>query len=141
MGDGMKIEKKLFIILISLLIIVLLIVFIKNYNLYQKQYEVSRMPLSSLSILNNEVELSDSKRSYSLNIDCSSLKDENTQIVSYQLQRYALEDNISISSVIYDGNKVLTDNYDHLTSLNTTIKISDKNKTYEQVFVINATCE
>ena len=141
MGDGMKIEKKLFIILISLLIIVLLIVFIKNYNLYQKQYEVSRMPLSSLSILNNEVELSDSKRSYNLNIDCSSLKDENTQIVSYQLQRYALEDNVSISSVIYDGNKVLTDNYDHLTSLNTTIKISDKNKTYEQVFVINATCE
>ena len=50
MGDGMKFEKNLFIALISLLVIVLLIAFIKKYNTYKAEYEVTQMPLSSLSI-------------------------------------------------------------------------------------------
>ncbi len=137
----MKFEKKFFIFLISLLIIVLIIIFFKNYNLYKEMYEVSKMPLSSLSILNNEIKLEDNKHTYNINIDCSSLKDPNNQIISYDLFKYAEKANISITTKIYDGDKVLTDDYSHLTSINTSLSITDQNKKYEQVFVINATCE
>lgn len=137
----MKFEKKFFIFLISLLIIVLTIIFFKNYNLYKEMYEVSKMPLSSLSILNNEVKLEDNQHTYNINIDCSSLKDPNNQIISYDLFKFAEKANVSIATKIYDGDKVLTDDYSHLTSINTSLSITDQNKKYEQVFVINATCE
>ena len=141
MGDGMKFEKNLFIALISLLVIVLLIAFIKKYNTYKAEYEVTQMPLSSLSILNNEIDLNSNQRTYNLTIDCSSLlKDKNTQIISYKLLKNTQEPIISLTTKVYDGEKVV-DNYNHITSINTIMSITDQNKKYEQVFVINATCK
>lgn len=137
----MNFEKKLFIALISILVLVLLIIFIKNYHTYKEVYDVAQMPFSSLSILNNEIKLENNQRTYNLTIDCSSLKDENTQIISYKLLKENEESNLSISTKIYDNDKVLTDTYEHITSINAIINISDKNKIYEQIFVINATCK
>ena len=137
----MNFEKKLFIVLISTLIIVLLFIFTKNYHTYKEVYDATTMPFSSLSILNNDLDLKANERVYNLNIDCSSLKDENTQIISYQLLKEATESNLSISTKIYNNDQVLTDTYDHITSINATISVTNPNKTYEQVFIINATCE
>ncbi len=137
----MNFEKKLFIVLISILIIVLLFIFTKNYHTYKEVYDATTMPFSSLSILNNDLDLKANERVYNLNIDCSSLKDENTQIISYQLLKEATESNLSISTKIYNNDQVLTDTYDHITSINATISVTNPNKTYEQVFIINATCE
>ena len=137
----MKFEKKFFIVIISLLIIVLLIVFIKRYNTYKKTYEVTQMPFSSLSILNNEIDLNDNKRTYNLTIECTSLKDENTQIISYNLQKFATDYNISTTTKVYDDNQVLLDNYDHITAINSVLSLTDKNNQYEQIFIINATCK
>ena len=125
----MKFEKNLFIALISLLVIVLLIAFIKKYNTYKAEYEVTQMPLSSLSILNNEIALKSNQRTY-----------KNTQIISYKLLKNTQEPIISLTTKVYDGEKVV-DNYDHITSINTIMSITDQNKKYEQVFAINAICK
>lgn len=137
----MKFERNLFIFLISLLIIVLLIVYVRRYNTYKNFYEVAKMPFETLSILDNKVELADNQKSYNLQLDCSSLKDENTQIVSYTLQKGALDSNITISSKVYNGDSIVKTDYSQITSINTIISIVDPEKKYEQIFSINATCE
>lgn len=138
----MKLEKYIFIALISLLIITLGIVFTKRYNEYKKMSELAEQPFASISILNNEISLANKKRKYELTIDCSNLVDENTQIISYKLKDNNKNALISTQTTIINENQqIIEEDYSDISELKTIITITDKDKTYEQIFYINTICE
>ncbi len=137
----MKKEKYFFITLISLLIIVLLIIFIKNYYSYKQINDLAITPFNKLSILNTKIELQDNKRIYNIEIDCTNLKEPNTQIVNYELNKSFKDSLITINTKIYNNNELLENNYEHITNINTLISITNKNKEYEQLYYINSICK
>ncbi len=137
----MKKEKYLFIILISLLFIVLLTIFIKNYITYQNISEASLNPFKELNILNNSLLLEDNTKTYNIQIDCTSLANPNNQIISYKLKPKYQDNLISVTNTITNKQEILNNDFAKATNIDTIISIKNPHYPYEQIFHIISTCQ
>ncbi len=136
----MKLENK---ILLSILIIGLILFCILLYvelKPYQEEALLSRSPFTEIKILNQKVELNKIDRLYKNSIDCSNLH-ENEQIVSYKLVEGKENYKVSTNIQLFNDNKLLTTNYQNTTNLITRLTIKDDKNNYEQIYIIESTCQ
>lgn len=137
----MKKEKYIIIALVSILIVVGVFIFIRNYFSFKKEILVASNPFYTLEILDEKVRLKDEVRSYNIEVDCSTLFDENTQILYYQLKEEMRKSTVQVLSKIYKNNELIITNFKEATSIDTVISVFDEEKTYEQIYYVNATCK
>lgn len=137
----MKKENYIIIALIAILILVILSIFIRNYTSFKDSLEIASNPFNTLEILDEKVRLKENERTYSIEVDCSTIIDENTQLVYYQLAEPHKKSTITVTSKIYKNNEVITSNYKEATNIETIISVFDNKKIYEQIYHINATCK
>lgn len=136
----MKLENK---ILLSILIIGLILFCILLYvelKPYQEEALLSRSPFTEIKILNQKVELNKIDRLYKNSIDCSNLH-ENEQIVSYKLVEGKENYKVSTNIQLFNDNKLLTTHYQNTTNLITRLTIKDDKNNYEQIYIIESTCQ
>lgn len=136
----MKFENK---VLISFIIVgLLLFSFLLNKKLspYKDEALLTRNPFSEIKILNKKVELNKTDRLYKNKIDCSKLQ-LNSQILSYSLNKGKENYKVTASIIVFKDNIVLKDNYEEATNIETKIIIKDENKLYEQIYLIESTCQ
>lgn len=136
----MKKENYIIIALLAILMIVILSILVKNYNTCKVNLITSSNPFNTLEILDEKVRLKENERTYNMELDCSKLIDENTQIVYYQLAESHRNATISVETKLFKENEIITTNLNEATNLETIISILDNQKTYEQIYHIKATC-
>lgn len=136
----MKFKNKILIYLI--LVGLLLFIFLLNKKLssYKDEAVLTRNPFTEIKILNQKVELNKTDRAYKHNIDCSKLE-INSQILSYSLNKGKENYKVTASIKVFKDNIVLKDNYEESTNIETKIIIKDENKLYEQIYLIESTCQ
>ncbi len=135
----MKKENWLIRILFMILIILVMIIFIKNYINDSKVYKNNRIPFTNLEILNKEITLIDNKRSYEITRDCQNIVDENAQLINYQLDEDFEMATIDINTKFFKNNIYLEANFNEATSFETIITVSNNNA-YEQLYYIKGLC-
>lgn len=136
----MKKENYIIIALLAILMIVILSILVKNYNTCKVNLITSSNPFNTLEILDEKVRLKENERTYNMELDCSKLIDENTQIVYYQLAESHRNATISVETKLFKETEIITTNLNEATNLETIISILDNQKTYEQIYHIKATC-
>lgn len=137
----MKTENKIIFFLTIVLIIVSLFLFIKKYNEYKNITIITSNPFKEIKILNQNIEINNKERSYTKTIDCSSLIDKNTEIISYNLKENYQDYKISISTKLYNENYVIIDDFNNISNMEINMFITDPQDTYEQLYYIKAICE
>lgn len=136
----MKKENIIIISLLAILVIVITSIFIRNYSSYKTNLKIASNPFNTIEVLDEKVRLKDNERTYSVDVDCSKIVDENTQIIYYQLTETHRKSTIKVESKILKDNEVLTTGLNRARSIDTIISVFDSNETYEQIYHINATC-
>lgn len=136
----MKLENKILVSIIIIGLIIFNILLYKELRKYQDESILSRNPFNEIKILNTSVELNDTNRYYKNNIDCSSLK-ENEQIISYKLVEGKEEYKVSTNIQILNNDKLVSNNYNKVTSLMTRLTVQDPKKQYEQIYIIESICQ
>ncbi len=91
-------------------------------------------PFKYLKILNNPIKLRFNKTNYNIKINCEKLNDPNIQIVDYRLRKVKEDNNISVSTEIYDKNKEKINDFDNISTMTININVNSKK------YTINATC-
>jgi hypothetical protein len=136
----MKLENKILLSIIIIGLILFSILLYKELKPYQEEALLSRSPLTEIKILNQKIEINKIDRLYKNSIDCSNLQ-ENEQIISYKLVEGKENYKVSTNIQIFKDNKLLTTNYQEATNIITRLTIKDKNNQYEQIYIIESTCQ
>ena len=137
----MKINKKrLIVILIIISLLIFIVMLLKKVNQYKELYVLTQNPFSKISILNQNVILNNTDRLYIKSVDCNNLT-PNEQIVYFTLKESKENYKVSVFINIYENNKLLTDNYEKATNIETRLIVKDSNKQYEQIYVIESICQ
>ena len=136
----MKLENKILVSIIIISLLLFSILLYKELKTYQEESYITRNPFQEIKILNQKVELNKTNRLYKNNIDCSKLN-ENEQIVSYKLVEGKENYKVSTNIQILKNNNLLTTNYQEATNIITRLTIKDDNNKYEQIYIIESTCQ
>ncbi len=131
----------IFHILTTIIIfIVLLVIYNKQIDYYNNLEYITNNPFNIINILGTKITPSNSKRTYNVEVDCTKLQ-PNNEITSFILKESYQDFKVSVKSTIYNNNKVLIDNYENASNIETIIQVVDKEKNYEQLYTINAICK
>ncbi len=133
----MKRNFKTYIVIAIML--VTLILLIKNHLSYSDLKKVTSTPFKTIEILGQKINLNNNERTYSQEIDCSSLKSDNDQIINYSFNDHFKYSTISITSKVFSDNTI-TNDYKDVTSIDINISVKDSKNKYEQIYHINAIC-
>lgn len=136
----MKFENKALVFFIILGLLLFIFMLDKKLSSYKEEALLTRSPFNEIKILNEKVELNKKNRIYKHNIDCSKLE-KNSQILSYTLNKGKENYKVTASIKVFKDNLVLKDNYKEATSIETKIIVQDDNKLYEQIYIIESTCQ
>ena len=136
----MKFENKILIFLTIVGLLLFSFLLDKKLSPYKDEALLTRNPFTEIKILNEKVELNKTDRVYKHNVDCSKLQ-LNSQILSYTLNKGKENYKVTASIKVFKDNIVLKDNYEEATNIETKIIIKDENKLYEQVYLIESTCQ
>ena len=136
----MKLENKILLSIIIIGLILFSILLYKELKPYQEEALLSRSPFTEIKILNQKVELNKIDRLYKNSIDCSNLH-ENEQIVSYKLVEGKENYKVSTNIQLFNDDKLLTTHYQNTTNLITRLTIKDDKNNYEQIYIIESTCQ
>jgi hypothetical protein len=136
----MKFENKLLVFFIILGLLLFIFMLDKKLSPYKEEALLTRSPFNEIKILNEKVELNKKNKIYKHNIDCSKLETKG-QILSYSLSKGKENYKVTASIKIFKNNIVLKDNYKEATNIETTIIVEDDNKLYEQIYIIETTCQ
>lgn len=136
----MKFENKLLVFFIILGLLLFIFMLDKKLSPYKEEALLTRSPFNEIKILNEKVELNKKNKIYKHNIDCSKLE-TNGQILSYSLSKGKENYKVTASIKIFKDNIVLKDNYKEATNIETKIIVEDDNKLYEQIYIIESTCQ
>ena len=136
----MKFENKVLVFFIILGLLLFIFMLDKKLSPYKEEALLTRNPFNEIKILNEKVELNKKNKIYKHNIDCSKLE-TNGQILSYSLSKGKENYKVTASIKIFKDNIVLKDNYKEATNIETKIIVEDDNKLYEQIYIIESTCQ
>lgn len=136
----MKFENKALVFFIILGLLLFIFMLDKKLSPYKEEALLTRSPFNEIKILNEKVELNKKNRIYKHNIDCSNLE-TNGQILSYTLNKGKEDYKVTASIKVFKDNLVLKDNYKEATSIEAKIIVQDGNKLYEQIYIIESTCQ
>ena len=136
----MKFENKTLVFFIILGLLLFIFMLDKKLSPYKEEALLTRSPFNEIKILNEKVELNKKNKIYKHNIDCSKLE-KNGQILSYSLSKGKENYKVTASIKIFKDNIVLKDNYKEATNIETKIIVEDDNKLYEQIYIIESTCQ
>lgn len=136
----MKLDNKILISMTIIGLLILIFLLYKELNSYREEALLTRNPFTEIKILNQKVELNNKNKLYKNNIDCSNLK-VNEQIISYKLVEGKENYKVSTTIKVFKDNKILKDNYKDATNIETHITIKDNNNLYEQIYIIESTCQ
>lgn len=136
----MKFENKALVFFIILGLLLFIFMLDKKLSPYKEEALLTRSPFNEIKILNEKVELNKKNRIYKHNIDCSNLE-TNGQILSYTLNKGKENYKVTASIRVFKDNLVLKDNYKEATSIEAKIIVQDGNKLYEQIYIIESTCQ
>lgn len=136
----MKIDKKIYITLVIIGLLFFIYLLRQELSPYKEEALLAKSPFSELKILNQNVEINPNNRFYKNDIDCSKLE-PNTQILSYELTPSKEEYKVTTFIQVFSGNHLLKDNYQDITHIKTNIVIQDPEQLYEQIYIIESTCQ
>jgi len=136
----MKKEKIIIISLASLLVFVTIFIFVKNYITYRKISIITQNPFNTIEVLGNKIRLKDNIKTYKEEIDCGEVT-TNEQLLYYRLNSDYKEFKVSVTSFAFQDDKLITEDFNTATSFDFNISVFDKDKEYEQVYHISATCQ
>lgn len=136
----MKLDNKILISITIIGLLIFIFLLYKELNPYREEALLTRNPFTEIKILNQKVELNNTNKLYKHNIDCSNLK-VNEQIISYKLVEGKENYKVSTTIKVFKDNKILKDNYKDATNIETILTIKDNNKLYEQIYIIESTCQ
>lgn len=136
----MKLDNKILISIIIIGLLIFIFLLYKELTPYREEALLTRTPFTEIKILNQKVEINNTNKLYKHNIDCTNLK-VNEQIISYKLVEEKENYKVSTTIKVFKDNKILKDNYKDATNIETHISIKDKNELYEQIYIIESTCQ
>ena len=134
----MKTEHKILITLISILLIVGIIIFLKDYFTLKNKIILYTNPFEKIQVLEKDINLNEEQKEYNITLDCSSLE-PNRQIVFYDLKEEYKDSKISVHIKIMKENEILTEDYEGATDLD--ILLTKEQDNYELIYNIKAICE
>lgn len=133
--------KKGIIAIIGLILVISIVIVIEKFISFSNLQTITKNPFSTLEILGERINLKENERTYQTEIDCSTLTDPNTQVISYNLKEKYASSKITITTKVFNNNTLLTSDYQNITDIDTNISIVDPKSQYEQVFHFISKCK
>jgi len=136
----MKLDNRILISITIIGLLIFIFLLYKELNEYKEEALLTRNPFTEIKILNQKVELNNINKLYKQSIDCTNLN-MNEQILSYRIIEGKEKYKVSTNIKIFKDNKLLKDNYKEATDIETKIIIKDDKNKYEQIYIIESTCQ